>query len=293
MNIQKLVMVGILCIGLIFSAHVAEAGQKVSLAITDLEGLEEVMRDWGPFRDKLQELTGLEIEFFPVNNRTAAVQAVKSKKLDMALTGPAEYVVFRAVSEAYPVAGFTRPDYHSMVCVRSDSGINSVADLKGKKVAISKIGSTSGHLGPVKILADNGIDPLKDIELVHTSREIGWESLKKGDVAAWGYGAHYLVRMRAKDEEAIAGDFKVIARGPDLPNDVLVAGPHVDAEIVNTIKDAFVNHSNELIAEILKSEENGKYTGMRFLTGVTDADYDYIRGAYIVAGYPQFADLPE
>ena len=54
---------------------------------------------------------------------------------------------------------------------------------------MSDIGSTSGHLGPSQVFKDNGLDPQKDIEIIHTSKEIAWESLKKGDVSAWVYNA--------------------------------------------------------------------------------------------------------
>lgn len=115
--------------------------------------------------------------------------------------------------------------------VRADSGINSVKDLQGKKVAMSSIGSTSGHLGPSQLVKDNGLDPLQDIEVLHTSREIAWEALKNGDVAAWGYNGGTMVRQRDKDTTVAPGMFKIIARGPDLPHDVLVAAPHVDKAV--------------------------------------------------------------
>ena len=74
--------------------------------ITDLEGLEEVQREFGPFKNLLEEKTGLTIKFYPVTSRTAAVEAVKAKKADFVLTGPAEYVVIRKLTNSKPVIGF-------------------------------------------------------------------------------------------------------------------------------------------------------------------------------------------
>jgi phosphonate transport system substrate-binding protein len=61
----------------------------------------------------------------------------------------------------------------------SNSGINSLAELKGKKIAFSDVGSTSGHLCQMQLLKDRGIDTMKDIDRVHTKRNIMQEALKR------------------------------------------------------------------------------------------------------------------
>lgn len=288
-DLMRKVMVLLICLGL--TAPVLQAAETVNFVITDLEGLEEVQREFGPFRDLLQEKTGLSIKFYPVTSRTAAVEAIKSKKADFVLTGPAEYVVMRKLTDCKPVIGFSRPDYFSAVIVKADSGINSISDLKGKKVAMSDIGSTSGHLGPSQVMMDNGLNPQNDIKVVHTSKEIAWESLKKDDVAAWGYNATSFMRFRDKDKTVNPGAFKTIGRGPDLPNDVLVAAAHVDQAIIDSVVNTITENSTQLIREILKGEDNQKYRGMQFLAGIKDLDYDYVRSMYRTIGQPQFSEF--
>ncbi|MCF8055950.1 MAG: PhnD/SsuA/transferrin family substrate-binding protein [Desulfocapsa sp.] len=289
-NIFNVFVLALLTIVLPLQAH---AGEKLRLAITDIEGLEMLQREFGAFRDLLSKNLGMEVEFFPVPNRTAAVEAVRSKNIDFVLTGPAEYVVFKTLTDSTPVIGFSRPDYFCSIVVLSNSGINSVADLKGKKIAIGGVGSTSKHLAPMQIIADNGLDPLKDVDIIHTSVDLGWLGLKRGDVAAWGMTTDKFVKLRKKETEFPAGAFKVIARGPDLPNDVLLAAPHVDKKTVKKVKDVFSKHSDELVQAILQGEDNKKYTGMRFLPGVKDSDYNYVRSMYITIGYPKFAGFVE
>lgn len=162
----------------------AKKNESLRMVVTDLEGLEQLQREFGAFRDLLSQKLGMDVEFYPVPNRTAGVEAVRSEKADMILTGPAEYVVFRAMTNARPVAGFSRPDYFCSIVTLADSGINNVADLKGKKMAIGGVGSTSKHLAPMQILADNGLNPLNDVTIIHTSVDLGWEALKRGDVQA-------------------------------------------------------------------------------------------------------------
>jgi phosphonate transport system substrate-binding protein len=283
--ILALVVMGFMAVALV------QAAEPINFIVTDLEGLEEVQREFGPFKELLEEKTGLTIKFFPVTSRTAAAEALKAKKADFVLTGPAEYVVLRKLTNCTPIVGFSRPDYFAAWVVKADSGINRITDLKGKKVAMSDIGSTSGHLGPAQAMKDGGLDPQKDIQAIHTSKEIAWESLKKGDVAAWGYNATSFMRFRDKDKTVNPGAFKTIARGPDLPNDVLVAAAHVDKKVIDSIVKAITENSAQLIAEIIKGEDNKKYSGMQFLAGIKDDDYNYVRDMYRTIGQPQFSEF--
>jgi len=285
--------IGLLIIIFLSFASLANA-KTVKLAVTDLVGLEELQREFGAFKETLSKATGYDIEFLPVTNRTAAVEALRFNKVDFVLTGPAEYVVMQKRAKAKIVAGFSRPDYFAVIITMADSLYTNVASLKGAKIGLGSVGSTSKHLGPIQALADAGLNPSKDVDIINTKVPVLWESLKKGDVAAIGINHLKFISLRNKEMEKGGlqpGEFRVVARGPDLPNDVLMAGSHVSDKMLNTMKNAFVNHSDELIAAILTGEDNQKYSGMRFLTGIKDSDYNYVRLMYATAGYPEYSDF--
>lgn len=270
----------------------AAAAETIRFAVTDVEGLEALQREFKPFADVLAEASGLKVELFAVTSRNAAAEALRAEKVDFVLTGPAEYVVMQKLAKATPVVGFSRPDYFSAIVVMADSGINAPKDLKGKTVTFDDIGSTSGHLGPMQLLADYGLDPRNDVKAMHVHRNVAHEALKRGDVAAIGVNYRsWTDRVRDKDPDTEPGAFKVIARGPDLPNDILMAGSHVDRAVIEKVRTAFTENSDALIAAVLQGEDNQKYKGMKFLPTVKDADYQYIRDAYATIGYPQYADF--
>ncbi len=287
-TVGKLLAAAVLLVALVAPAFGA---QTIRLAVTDLEGLEELQREFGEFQKVLNEKTGYEFEFYPVPSRTAGVEALASRKIDFVLTGPAEYVVFKKRTDAYPVIGFSRPDYFSGIIVLSDSGINTVEDLKGKKVAFGDVGSTSNHLAPMQVLADNGIDPRRDIEAMHVDKNVAWEALKRGDIAAIGMNMGKFSLQREKEKQLEPGAFKVIARGPDLPNDVLLVGTHVDKAVVEKVRQTFSDNSQELITTILIGQDNEKYKGMKFLPNIQDSDYNYVRSMYVTIGYPAYAQF--
>lgn len=279
---------------LIFSLSSTAQSETVKLAVTDLVGLEELQREFGAFKETLSKATGYDIEFLPVTNRTAAVEALRFNKVDFVLTGPAEYVVMQKRAKASIVAGFSRPDYFAVIITMADSPYTSATALKDTTIGLGSVGSTSKHLGPIQALADAGLNPQKDVKVVNTKVPVLWESLKKGDVSAIGINHLKFISLRNKEMEKGGlqpGAFRVVARGPDLPNDVLMAGSHVSEKMMKTMKEAFVNHSDDLVAAILTGEDNQKYAGMRFLTGIKDDDYNYVRSMYATAGYPEYSDF--
>lgn len=274
--------------GLLFSAVSAQA-QILRLAVTDIVGLENLQREYAGFQKILSEKSGMKVELFPVPNRTAAVEALNAKKIDLVLTGPAEYVVFKKRTDAKLVVGFSRPEYYGSVVTLLGSGVDGVEDLKGKKVALGDVGSTSRHLSPVQVLADLGLKPGIDVQILHINRNVGVEAMKRGDVAAIGINRTDLPGLSKRHPDVV---FKVIARGRDLPNDVLLAGTHVSDAVVTKMKKVFTDNSEALIAAVLMGpDENQKFQGMKFIPSIADADYNYVRKMYSTIGQPQFAEF--
>ncbi|TWG97480.1 phosphonate transport system substrate-binding protein [Mesorhizobium sp. J18] len=272
-------------LALMATTLVANAAETVRFAVTDIEGLEALQQEFGPFRDTLEEVTGFQVEFFPVNSRTAAVEALTSDQVDFVLTGPAEYVVMKQLTDAKIVTAWQRPDYYAQVVVLADGPIKSVQDLKGKTVAFGSVGSTSQHLGPAQTLTDLGLKYGTDYEAQIIGRNVAVEALINGDIAAIGMNADHLQSAREAYPEVA---FTVLARGRDLPNDVLVARPDVSEDVFNTMRDAFVNEGKKLMASVITDGDNRKYEGGFFITSVDDSSYDYVRSMYRTIGVDSF-----
>jgi len=272
--------------GLALGATAATA-ETYALAVTDVEGLERLQVEWGPFKEALEEATGDTFEFFAVNSRTAAAEALRAERVDFVVSGPAEYIVINELTEARPLVGLGRPDYFCAIIVMADSGITEVSQLKGERIALSDVGSTSGHLCPMDLMADYGV-MRDDVEITHTSRNVMHEALKRGDVAAIGYNHNsWVSNARDKDEATPAGAFRIIARSGDLPNDMIMVGAHVEEAAAQRVRDAILQNRGAIIDAILAHEENNKYAGMD-LVAIEDDDYNRVRDMYTTAGFPQF-----
>jgi phosphonate transport system substrate-binding protein len=281
------------------SQQEAERPETVRFAVTDIQGLESLQRSFGPFREELSETLGAEVEFFPVPDYTAATAAMEADRVDLVLTGPAEYVVMRAETEAVPVAGVSRPDYYSMIVARADSGIETPEDIRGEELYVGPPGSTSGHLGPCKILADSGISCQSDVELVHSTPPAIAEALASGqakvaNAAAAPYEEILLAHPRISED-----DLRIVERGPQYPPDVFMANP-------NTLSEGFIREIRNRMLEneeaLLRSIQEGTDMEIRgdpyFAEGskmvaVEDSDYDYMREAYRAIGVEDLTEVPE
>ena len=264
----------------------AFAQDTIRLAITDVDGLESLQREFGPFKAAFEKVSGLKVEFFPVSGRTAAVEAMAAKQVDFVLTGPAEYVVFQARTKATPVVTWQRPDYNSYVVTTEASGIKALTELKGKKVSFHEIGSTSRHLGPGYLMEKAGLTYAKDYEPLFVKVNVGIEAMQRGDIAAIGVNGTDLARFKEKMPDV---KLVVLAKSESLPDDVLIASPDVAAATVAKVRDAFANNFETLFAAVTSTDANRKYVGGKFIADVKDSDYEIIRQMYRSVGIESFS----
>ncbi|KYC38288.1 phosphonate ABC transporter substrate-binding protein [Scytonema hofmannii PCC 7110] len=258
---------------------------KLRFTVTDVKGFKELQQDYGAFRTVLEEILNIKIEFFPVESFIAAAPALQLGQVDIVLAGPSEYVILNARAKAVPIVAITRPKYHSVIAVRADSGIKSISQLKGKKIAMRAKAGTAGHIYPTKLLLDAGLDPKSDVKILFLGDK-GMEALKKGEVDA-------LARSFSGYEKALrdAGlsetEFPVIASGPHLPSDVFVVSNHIDPAFREHIGNLMLKYQDKLLQSILVSPANEQFQGSKMMTAV-DADYNMIREVYKAIGEGEF-----
>jgi phosphonate transport system substrate-binding protein len=255
--------------------------ETLEFAVTDVKGAEDLQQNYQAFRTVLEEVLEKKIELFPVDNYIAAAVALQSGQLKLALTGPSEYVIMRARTNTVPIIAITRPDYHSIIAVSANSEIKSAAQLKGKTIAMWEVGSTSGHLGPSKILLEAGLNPQSDFKISMLGKK-GLQALKKGEVDALAIGATRYKDL-LKSEGLSEGEFRLIATGQPLPNDLVVASSNLPTAVVETMRDRLVKNQDKLIEALLVGKLNAKYKGAKLMPA-NDSDYNMIREVYKAIG---------
>ena len=159
----------VLCLCL-FATSLGLSAQTV-LRVTTIpeEAATEQMRKFGPLTKYLERTLGTKVDFVPVNDYPAAVEALVNKQVDLVWFGGFTYVQaqIRSGGKIVPIAQREEDtNFRSVFITQTNSGIKRLADLKGKQVSYGSQSSTSGHLMPRSFLLDAGIDPDKDFKRV-------------------------------------------------------------------------------------------------------------------------------
>ena len=155
-----------LAVGCMATAAQAQAVFRFT-AIPD-EAPTELARKAAPLVKYLESKLGMKVEFTPVTDYAASVEALANKQIDMAWYGGFTFVQanIRSGGKAVPLVQREEDEKFKSVFITSDDSIKSLADLKGKNVSFGSQSSTSGHLMPRSFLLQANINPDKDFKRV-------------------------------------------------------------------------------------------------------------------------------
>ncbi len=158
----------LLLTGLLALAVAAQAQQVFRVTAIPDESPTELARKAAPLMAHLESRLGMKVEFVPVSDYAAAVEALVNKKVDLAWFGGFTFVQANARSggKIVPLVQREEDEKFRSVFITGDPAIKALIDLKGKDVSFGSQSSTSGHLMPRSVLLQAGIDPDRDFKRV-------------------------------------------------------------------------------------------------------------------------------
>ena len=133
------------------------------------EAATEQIRKFTPLASYLEKALNVKVEFTPVSDYPAAVEALVNKKVDLVWFGGFTHVQanLRSGGKIVPLAQREEDTkFQSVFIAKTDSGIKTLADMKGKQISFGSQSSTSGHLMPRSFLLEAKIDPEKDFKRI-------------------------------------------------------------------------------------------------------------------------------
>ena len=261
------------------------------LADTGIEGAAELERAFAPFAERFTEITGVEMAFYPVSDRTAAAVALEFDSVDMVLAGPSEYAIIASRQPVEIVWGLKRAEYGTRFAMRADSAFESLEDLRGQSIALGSVASTTNHITPAWMLVEAGPDLDADVDLVMAG-DTRVQALVSGDVDALGGGHRDLELIPQLDPDF---ELRVIADSGTMPRDPFIARAGLGSDCVTAIRDVVRDHEDELFAAFVapaddegfdEAQECSKYLGARFVYDIEDSEYDMVREAHALIGQP-------
>lgn len=227
-----------------------------------------------PLEKLLGDKLGIPVEVSVSTDYNTVIEAMASKKVDLGFLPPTAYVLAKEKGAAEVILQAQRfgvndetggptdelaDFYKSMIIVKKDSPIQSVADLKGKKIAYQNVTSSAGFVWPAATLMDAGLDPLKDVQAITVKgHDQGVLAVLNGDVdaAAIFQDARNIV---LKDYPKVFEDTRVLAFTDKIPNDTISVRSDMNKEWIEKIQQAFIDiaadtEGHQIIKDIYSHE---------------------------------------
>jgi phosphonate transport system substrate-binding protein len=193
-------------------------------------------------------------------------QALKEGKADLFHDSVVPVLVLSKWAGAVPILRqwkYGEADYEGVIVVQKSSGINSLADLKGKVIAFEEPHSTSASVLPRMLLEE------KKLKLVHVKAS----GPVKSDSVGYIYGpdgssvnvlmtgrvdaATTITREVERLKPEIRDSLKIIGKTVSVPRQLIAVRKDLDQKLVKGLTEVLMNMDNEPEGQgVLKRQQN-------------------------------------
>lgn len=261
----------------------------LKFGIVPFENSEDLIKNVSPLLNIISKGMNMEVKPYIAADYTGIIEAFRSNKLDAAFLPPASYVMGKKEADIKVILKSQRsgkPFYYGAIIVRKDSNINTLQDLKGKRIAFGDPISTSSHVFPKMLLLKNGINPDNDFSNVlfsgtHDSVVLSVYN-KKVDAGATftddkegknGSWVRYLKPEQSKE-------IKILAVTEPIPSDSICVSSKMTEENANKLANVILEYTStkegsDMMKKLYKFDGYLK---------ANDADYESVREAFELSG---------
>ena len=229
-------------IALSVSAVFAHAADVLKVSAIPDEAPTELLRKFKPLGAYLEQELGMKVEFVPVADYAAVVEALAADRIDMAWLGGFTFVqAHLKTGNAVPLVQREQDAEFTSKFITSDPAVKSLQDLKGKTFAFGSVSSTSGSLMPRYFMLQDGIKPEDFFSRVAYSgahdATVAWVQAGKAD----GGVLNASVWQKLVDAKKVDTDkVKVFATTPTYYDYNWTVRGNLDPDLQAKIKSAFL-----------------------------------------------------
>lgn len=220
-----------------FPASAAGKPSEIRLDYAYYNPVSLLLKEKGWLEEELKK-DGIGVRWVLSLGSNKALEFLNARGIDFGSTAGAAALV--AKINGNPIRSvyvYSKPEWTALV-TREGSGIAKVADLKGKRIAVTR--GTDPHIFLVRALARAGLTD-KDAKLVLLQHQDGRLALEKGDVDAWAG----LDPMMAQAE--LENGAKLFYRNPDA-----------NTWGILNVREAFAAEQPELVTRVLRVYERAR-----------------------------------
>ncbi len=227
-----------------------------------------------PLTEYLTKKTGVKVNITILSRYGNIIERFTSEKMDGAFFGSFTGALAIEKLGVDPIARPINLDgsttYHGYMFVRKNSGIKSVKDMKGRKMAFVEKATTAGYIFPVAYLKENGVTDIKKFfsEYYFTgSHDAAIYAVldKKADIGAAKHSMYDRVR---KADPRVDKELMILAESAKVPSNGLCVRKGLDKDIKNKLKNALLNIDKDPEGKVVLE----KFGAIRFIE-TTVVDY--------------------
>ncbi|MBD2313051.1 phosphate/phosphite/phosphonate ABC transporter substrate-binding protein [Desertifilum sp. FACHB-1129] len=249
----------------------------LNIAVIPSHRSQERDRNFQQLADYLQQELKVPINIQLTPDYESAVSLIAEEKVEVAYLGPFAYVKAKNQNpKLEPLVAHIdketgRPWYTSVIAVDTQSGVQSLEDLKGKRFGFVSRTSTSGYLVPMAQFREMNIDPDTDFAAVEYAgrHDSNATALAEGKVDAAAMTK--VTYVTAQTSGFLPSDrYKVIWESAPIPNSPVVINNKIPESLKSNLRRALVDAPEDIVGIAGSSRSSG-------YTLVQDEDYEPIR----------------
>ncbi len=227
-----------------------------------------------PLGKYLTRKIGVPVEFTILSRYGNIIESFQSERMDGAFfgsfTGALAIEKLGVIPLARPVNLDGSSTYHGHLFVRADSGIKTIKQLRGKRMAFVDRATTAGYVFPLAELRKAGIKSPDGFfgEYYFTgSHDAAIAAVLEGK-ADVGAAKHSVYDRMRRENPAVDGELSVIADSPPVPSNGLCVRRDLDLVLQASLKQALLDLEKDPAGAAVLAE----FGALRFIE-TTAEDY--------------------
>lgn len=262
--------------------------KSVTFAIIQTEEMSVLGQRWEKTLKYVSKKIGADINFYTTTSYASVVEAMLSGFVDIGKLGPKIYLVAndKSKGQIVPVVATGRPPtvfypkpcacYFGTLATKKGSGLNTIASLKGKVLALVDPASTSGNALPralfPSLIGGKSLEQYFGRIFYSGSHSASVRAVATGKADAGFISESTFARVITQGEVK-KEDFNYLWRSPEVPIDVVTVNKNtMSAEMIDKVRDAFHGMTETEEGRALLKE-----TGYASYTLSDDKTFDTLR----------------
>jgi len=256
-----------------------ESDQPVVLAIHPYLSFQELKKRYKPLADHLEKTLNKEVVIRIGRNYDEHITYVGKDQVDIAYMGPAAYVQMAEKYGKKPLLARLsingEPVFRGYLVTSSNSDLQDIQSLRGKRLAFGDPKSTMSHFVPRHMMLEAGIDVdmLEDYQFLGSHKNVALAVLSGAfDAGAVKEGVFNAFKPRGLTS---------IAGSDPFSEHLFVARSDAPEEFVETVRNALYQLSGTAAGRAILRTIKQSVTA---LVPVEDSDYDNLRAVLETLG---------